>query len=253
MTDKKRNTSSHKGRTIFLMIVLLLLLVVGLVLMFNEPIKRALVHNMSEQTLEQPLNQKSIKQAEQLANGKKGNKANQKENDEFKDFKVDYNFSKVKPLSIQEVTRERLKHRRVPLVGKIAIPSVNLLLPIVPGVSNASLSAGAGTLKKDEVIGVGNYALASHNMNDYVTLFSPLLKIQTGALMYVTNGQKVFVYKVKTKRYIAPTEVDVIRNHQNKRELTLITCSMSGNQRLLVQGPLVKTESYQSQAQLFQS
>ena len=247
MTTKRRTNNHHPVRTIIVTFILLLLFIVGLVFVFNEPIKQYMVSQMSQKTMEQPLDKKTTKTAQAFAKGK----PSAQQQKEYKDFEVSYQLDKVKPLSIQDVTKERMKHKKVPMLGKIAVPSVRLCLPIVPGVSNASLSTGAGTLKKDDQMGVGNFALASHNMNDYTTLFSPLLNVKVGAKMYVTNGDRVYVYTVKTKRYIAPTEVQVIDNHQ-KSELTLITCSLDGSKRLLVQGPLVQTTSYNQYHAIFE-
>ena len=50
------------------------------------------------------------------------------------------------------------------LFGAIAIPKVNLYLPILLGLSDDSLSTGAGTMRKNQVMGQGNYPLAGHYM-----------------------------------------------------------------------------------------
>lgn len=228
-----RIEEKHKKKrfSIWQIIFLTLTLMIGLVLVFNEPIKQQWVYHRTQTAVKKPLNPKTIKKEE-------------------KKYKASYDYKDVKPLSFQEVAKVKAQNPHVPTVGKIAIPSVNILLPIVPGVSNASLSTGAGTLHEHQTMGRGNFALASHNMNDYKTLFSPLLNIKKQAKMYLTNGSKVYEYTVVTKRYIAPTEISVIDNH-NTAELTLITCSLDGKKRLLVQGPLTATYSYQSKENLF--
>lgn len=254
-SHRKQKKKINYGKTISLALLLIITLVIGLVLMFNEPIKRGLVSHMAKATIEQPLNQETLNDAQLLSqNASSKNKDAQlkKAKEKYNGFEASYDFSKVKPLSFEEVAKERARHKKVPMAGKIAIPSVQILLPIVPGVSNASLSAGAGTLKTSQQMGKGNYALASHNMNDYKTLFSPLLNIQLGAKMYITNGRTIYMYKVNTKQYISPSSIQVIDNHPGKTELTLITCNLSGNRRLLVQGTLVKKMPYNQAAQLFQ-
>lgn len=268
-SHRKQKKKINYGKTISLALLLIITLVIGLVLMFNEPIKRGLVSHMAKATIEQPLNQETLNDAQLLSQNAssknqkaQSNKQNassknqdaqlKKAKEKYNGFEASYDFSKVKPLSFEEVAKERARHKKVPMAGKIAIPSVQILLPIVPGVSNASLSAGAGTLKTSQQMGKGNYALASHNMNDYKTLFSPLLNIQLGAKMYITNGRTIYMYKVNTKQYISPSSIQVIDNHPGKTELTLITCNLSGNRRLLVQGTLVKKMPYNQAAQLFQ-
>lgn len=192
---------------------IVLLLVLGLFLVFHKQVETWLVSNETKQVLEQP--------------AKKSTK------------KPTYKYDDIKPVGLSDVVKERKNTEDVNRAGKIAIPSVNILLPIVEGVTNQSLSVGAGTMKPNQEMGKGNYALASHNMNDYKTLFSPLLNIKTGAKIYLTNGSKTFVYQVDRKEYIDPSHVEVIDDEKGKNEITLITCSMDGNQRLLVQGKLI--------------
>ena len=252
VTQRRRQTKKKNyWKTVTISLLLFIMLAVGLVLMFNEPIKRALVGNMAKATIEQPLDKETLNDAALLSQAK-NSKEKEEAKKKYNGFEASYDFNKVKPLSFEEVAKERARHKKVPMAGKIAIPSVNILLPIVPGVSNASLSAGAGTLKDNQSMGKGNYALASHNMNDYATLFSPLLNIKLGARMYITNGKTIYQYKVKTKQYISPSDIQVIDNHKGKTELTLITCNLSGNRRLLVQGDLINKMPYQAKANLFQ-
>lgn len=135
--------------------------------------------------------------------------------------------------------------KAVPVVGSISIPSVHIHIPIVKGVTQYYLSLGAGEMRPEEQMGVHNYSLAGHNYNDDKILFSPLRHIQKGNHVYITNGRMVFVYRVAKKYYVSPKEVSVI-DEGTKDMVTLITCSMSGKTRLVVQGPLIDQYSYRS-------
>lgn len=150
-----------------------------------------------------------------------------------------YNYAEaqfITPLDIYEATfKSNILGDRPAIVGSIAIPSVNIQLPIIKGTSQQALSLGAGTMKANEKMGKNNYALASHNMNDDTVLFSPLRHIQIGDNIYTSDGKFVFFYKTTTKKYVDPSDIEVIQNH-GRDEITLVTCSMSGKTRLIVQG-----------------
>nr|7CFJ_A Chain A, Class A sortase [Lacticaseibacillus rhamnosus]7CFJ_B Chain B, Class A sortase [Lacticaseibacillus rhamnosus] len=126
-------------------------------------------------------------------------------------------------------------------IGKIAITSVHLKLPILKGLSNDNLSAGAGTMKADQKMGEGNYALAGHYMTNQGILFSPLKNVQTGDTVAITNMKKVYTYKVTTKQIVNETQVQWIDDVAGKKLITLVTCASPTEgevDRIIVQGEL---------------
>ena len=70
-----------------------------------------------------------------------------------------------------------------------AIPEVEINLPIFKGLDNVNLFYGAGTMKRDQVMGKGNYSLASHHIftaeNASQMLFSPLSHAKNGMKIYL--------------------------------------------------------------------
>ncbi|MGZ7204728.1 class A sortase, partial [Streptococcus pyogenes] len=92
------------------------------------------------------------------------------------------------------------------VIGGIAIPDFGVNLPIFKGLSNVALMYGAGTMKEDQVMGQGNYTLASHHVFGIAgaseTLFSPLEKSKAGMKIYVTDKENIYVYVI--------TEVEVL-------------------------------------------
>ncbi|KRM36864.1 hypothetical protein FC83_GL002269 [Agrilactobacillus composti DSM 18527 = JCM 14202] len=199
---------------------LVLLVLVGLALIFNEPIKNYLVaHNGQTKIVRMTKNQ--IAQSHHQ--------------------KGQFDFSKVESISATQVVQAATHNDAAPL-GKLAIPAVGLKLPIVKGLSDDSLSTGGGTMKPDQAMGQGNYALAGHYMTDKGALFSPLARTQIGQLMYITDLTKVYTYKVTYKQIVDPTSVWLIADKPNTQLLTLITCADGGTNRWCVQGDLVKTQ-----------
>jgi len=111
-----------------------LLLLVALALIFNQPIKEYAVKRISQQNLT-------------TLTAKKANE-NSKKAGEF-------DFNKVKPISAGQVAKASVNNDAA-VIGKMAVPSVDLRLPIVVGLSDNSLSTGGGTMKENEKMGKSN-------------------------------------------------------------------------------------------------
>lgn len=180
------------------------MLVLGLVLIFNEQLKVYSIEQMTNNTMKK-INRKGIEKAKSAP----GN----------------YNFSQVKALSATTVTMTMVKGYEVPSIGKMSIPAVNLKLPILKGLDNNNLSLGAGTMKANQEMGKGNYALAGHYMTNQGVLFSPLKNISNGDYIYLTDLRRVYKYKVYYKKIINKTDVNWIYDSKGEVTLTLITCA----------------------------
>lgn len=225
---KKTKSKSRTKRSLWEMIWLISLLVLGGGLVSVDAWLPKMSQNMSERyALSHYSNKQRIQYQQQTSR---------------------YDYDAIQPLTATRLLQSQAyqwSKPEVPVVGEIAIPSVSIHLPIVKGITPYYLSIGAGEMRPEERMGVHNYSLASHNFNDDRILFSPLRHIKKGDKVYMTNGKQVFTYKVTTKKYVAPDHIEVI-DEGARNQMTLITCSMSGETRLIVQGPLVKTTVYQS-------
>lgn len=128
------------------------------------------------------------------------------------------------------------------VIAGISIPSVGIRLDIYKGVSEYALLRGAGTYFPDRELGKGNFVLAGHNMEDEVTLFSPLYRIQKGQKIYASDGKEIFVYKVSEILTISSTQVEVLDDVDNGQAMiTLITCADSyAINRICVKGKLIE-------------
>ncbi|MFD1484621.1 class A sortase [Lacticaseibacillus baoqingensis] len=218
--------AKHKSsrKRVWLWRVLLTLgLLVGLALVFNEQIKLFVVDHLTQTTM-QKIDANTVKK-------------NQKTPGNF-------DFKSVKALDVSTVGKAAATANQRNAIGKIAIPAVNLKLPILKGLSNSNLSTGAGTMKPDQQMGQGNYALAGHYMTDRGILFSPLKNVQVGNTVYLTDMAKVYTYKVATKTTVNETQVQWINDVAGKKLVTLITCASATEgetNRIMVQGALTKT------------
>jgi len=211
MKSKQHPELKWLGRGVFVILIAL-----SLALIFNEQIKSWLVSSYAP-----TVTAKSVKKNR----AKKG----------------DFNFSKVKSLDFQTVAKARMNKSSIHVIGSIAIPSVGLYLPIGNGVSNETLALAAGTLKADQTMGQGNYALAGHHMIKHGALFSPLYyKSKVGQLIYLSDAKHIYEYRTTQRKFIPATAVQVIDDVPNQKLVTLITCDKTGAGRLMIRGQYVK-------------
>ena len=191
----------------------LLLVLVSLALIFNQQIKYYLVGSYRP-----TITKTAIAQNQQK-------KVAQKE----------FDFSQTKDLDFQAVAKARANQQAVNIIGEISIPAIKMTIPIATGVSNTTLALAAGTMRADQQMGQGNYALAGHNMaHGSKILFSPLYyHAKVGQKVYLTDMKNVYTYRIYERKFILATRVDVV-NDTPEKILTLITCDATGANRLMV-------------------
>lgn len=148
MAGQRRN----KVAVIILRIAAIILLIVGLVLIFNKQISNHLISHNQNQAMT------SLTRKQVVKNEKK---------------KGMFNFARVKEVDFGQVVNAARKNN-AEAIGAIAIPDVNLHLPICRGMSDAAMTTGGGTMRANQVMGKGNYPLAGHYMTAKGILFSPL-------------------------------------------------------------------------------
>lgn len=142
--------------------------------------------------------------------------------------KVDYSGKSVKTLTLDDM--EKVNPKKIVSsfgVGRIEIADIALFLPILEGVSQENLSVGAGTMKANQQLGRGNFALASHYMTDAGLLFGGIKNIAVGSGVYITYYSDMAYYTVTEVKHITKHDGDVVLDSQGEGILTLITCDSS--------------------------
>ncbi|MBM7700527.1 class A sortase [Kurthia huakuii] len=216
--------TSKKGGNKWLTTIGILLLVAGLILVFNKPIMGFVVNQMTDSTLQH-----------KAGNNYDDSIAVAKESSD-----VTFDFEQVKDISLGEVLKAQMDSKKPDSIGMVSVPDVNMQLPILYGISNKNLAIGAGTMKEDMPMGTGNYALAGHNVRNERSLFSPLTLAKTGMKAYVTDYEKVYIYEIDKVYNVEATAVEVINDQPNKKELTLVTCSFNGSKRQITHAKFVR-------------
>lgn len=199
---------------------LICICIVGLMLMFINPIQNFLIAHLSERLNTTEYTVEDFEKNNTIA--------------------ADFEFEAVQSLSIAEVLQAQASLDKMPVIGSIVIPSVNMQLPIVKGVGQTALAAGAGTMKPEQKLGAGNYALAGHYFEEKNILFSPLYNTEIGDMIYLTDLTNIYEYKLTMKEIIAATDVYIIEDHPNQTILTLITCADNGTKRLAIQADFME-------------
>ena len=152
---------------------------------------------------------------------------------------VTFNWDDIQTLDAFTVISDNVNPNHLPTIGGMAIPNVEMNLPIYKGVSNEGMYLGAGTLYPDQEMGVSNYSLASHHSINNSLLFAPLMRVEYGDLIYLTDLENVYVYEIDVITQVHPTDMTVVQPTEAPI-ITLITCDYSLNERVIVQGSLVE-------------
>lgn len=113
-------------------------------------------------------------------------------------------------------------------VGMIAISSIGLELSVLEGITQANISIGAGTVKPNQRIGHGNFALLGHYMTNSGLLFGGLKNVKPGDEVVLTYYGKTETYIVQETKIVHQSEGQyMLDDPEEPHYLTLITCDGS--------------------------
>ena len=225
----KKSKKKFKLRNFIINCAVFLLFLVALALIFNSSIRNMIMVWHTNQYQVSKVSKEEIKQ----------NKA----------VESSFEFSEVQSLSTETVINAQWQAQKLPVIGGISIPEVSMNLPIFKGLDNVGLYYGAGTMKEDQQMGQGNYALASHHVFGITgasdMLFSPLDRAKIGMKIYITDKDKIYTYTISSIESVAPERVDVINDTEGVAEITLVTCEdAAATSRTIVKGMLESTIDY---------
>ena len=109
---------------------------------------------------------------------------------------------------------ERIDKTKV--VGYVSIPSVDLSLPILRGATTQNLDVSATTVLENQALGIGNYPIAGHRTIHPDTLFSPLVEVEIGNKVYLTDKKFIYIYEVINKEIVLPERIEVLNDPDRK-------------------------------------
>lgn len=229
MSRKRIKRNKNNRKNLFINILASFLILISLALIFNSQIRNIfMIWNTNKYQVSQVSKEKL--EENERADG-------------------NFDFNSVKAISSEAVLAAQWDAQQLPVIGGIAIPELELNLPIFKGLNNINLYYGAGTMKPDQVMGQGNYSLASHHVfsakNAENMLFSPLDRAEKGMKIYLTDKDKVYSYEITEVKRVTPDRVDEIQDREGIDEITLVTCvDYDAAERIIVKGILSETKSY---------
>lgn len=227
--SERRKIKNKMWKNKVINIFIILLFIVGLVLVFNKPIRNFFISKNFNHYQVNKVSREAIKDNEKA--------------------KASFDFDGVKPISPESIASSQLNAQYMPVIGGIAIPEVGINLPLFKGLANENVAYGAGTMKENQIMGQGNYALASHNVTGFNSntdlLFTPLEHAKKGMVIYVTDKENIYQYRIDNVSVVLPEHSEVIEDHVGKIEITLVTCADPGAvNRIIVHGIFEKKISY---------
>lgn len=128
---------------------------------------------------------------------------------------------------------EEIKGNKV--IGIIKIPKVELEYPILETTTKETLNLSITKFWGKEINEIGNVTLAGHN-NLSGVMFGKIKKLEEGDIIELTDIQNTTLkYKVFKTYIIDPNDIScILPEEENKREVTLITCTTGGKERYIV-------------------
>lgn len=121
-------------------------------------------------------------------------------------------------------------------IGKIIIDKLNLNYPILDGATEENLNITITKFYGSKINYIGNCVLAGHNMRDG-SLFGRLSELsQDDIITLIDDLGRKRDYKIFDIKVVDPTDTSVLSQlTENKRVVTLITCTNQGKSRLIIQ------------------
>lgn len=116
-------------------------------------------------------------------------------------------------------------------LGSIEIPKINLNLSIFEGkpfVNDKNkidtMLYGAVTNKQNQVMGKGNYVLASHIISNSNLLFTSIIQLEKGDTIVLKDSDYTYKYTVYNNFIVSKDETWILNNIKDYSILTLYTC-----------------------------
>lgn len=125
-------------------------------------------------------------------------------------------------------------------VLELEIPFIDMNHLVLDETTDENLNIALTQIKQNQTPGMGNFTIAGHRGYRDGRHFSNLAKVPVGEMALLHTKDKTYVYEIVSSEVIEDTDVQVLDDHADKDELTLITCTISGKNRVAVKGNLVE-------------
>ncbi len=163
----------------------------------------------------------------------------------------DVPFDEIKEVGFFDFWPLLGKWKTEDIAGELIIPSLDIDLAIFNDAENINLLAGVGQLLPDRPMGEGNYVLTGHHVQGKGTLLHNLMDAEIGAKIYITDKDKLYIYKVletvqKDTDAIHMLDEERLDNYDDKDAIvSIMTCYRGqANSRWFVIAGLEEVTAY---------
>ncbi len=157
---------------------------------------------------------------------------------------MDENFNEaISQTEEEDAKKEKKSKPNLNAIGRIEISKIDVDLIMLEGSSQYNLIYGAGHMAGTAYPGdVGNCAIAGHRGYTFGTYFYRLDELEPKDIIKITYGGKVYDYSVDESFLVLPTDVYVLAQPKDEKQLTLITCDppVTGTHRLIIRASLIE-------------
>lgn len=120
-------------------------------------------------------------------------------------------------------------------LGSIYISDLDIKLPIFKGkplvkTSKDTMLFGATTNLENQIMGKGNYVLASHIVDNPDLLFTSIHTLEKGSNIYLYDSKYSYEYRVYKNFEVYSTETWILNDIKDYSILTLYTCVPDGKE-----------------------
>ncbi|CAD2072033.1 class C sortase [Phocicoccus pinnipedialis] len=122
-------------------------------------------------------------------------------------------------------------------IATIEIPTLDIHYPIYADATLENMERGAGHVSGTSYPVGGNNtnsAIAAHSYSPYVEWFTNIDKLKKGDEIIINNYKETLHYRVTGGEIVWPNQTEVLRIRENKDMITLITCTVDAEKRIIV-------------------
>lgn len=141
---------------------------------------------------------------------------------------AEFDFESIEDVGATSVIFSSMKLDNKNIIGQLKIPELDMELPLLKGLTNSNLSAGAATMKDAQIMGEGNYSVSGHNMKNKKLLFGSLMDIEVGNIVYITDKNQIYEYEIYDIVVVPDTAMYMIEDSEAEKKgrpiISLMTC-----------------------------
>ncbi|PAD35248.1 class D sortase [Terribacillus saccharophilus] len=124
---------------------------------------------------------------------------------------------------------------------KLEIPSIELEQYVLNETTDENLAAALTQIKTNQNPAKDNFSIAGHRGYRGDRFFRQLPEVKAGAEIKLQDKDATYIYEVDSVKIVEPNDIAILEN-TDKPEITLVTCTLSGKQRVAVTGKLIEVQ-----------